>query len=207
MKSTQNIPNTVPSDLLGGTLWLDFVNSEAFARKGIGEIIYDLPTFVYWLKKVSAFEAGEIDSSMLHENWLDRARVFRLKLRQMAVDLHLTGKPSLPSVAMIDQVIQSQHIAHKLVIQPSGYEYKTIRRVHMADQLIGPIAESAAGFLAFADFSRFKKCADPGCELYFYDETKNNARRWCSMALCGNRQKVAAFISRKKANAELSPVS
>jgi predicted RNA-binding Zn ribbon-like protein len=30
----------------------------------------------------------------------------------------------------------------------------------------------------------------------FYDDSKTQRRRWCSMALCGNRSKVAAFTRR-----------
>ncbi|WP_327229156.1 CGNR zinc finger domain-containing protein [Achromobacter xylosoxidans] len=33
----------------------------------------------------------------------------------------------------------------------------------------------------------------------FHDKTKSHRRRRCSMALCGNRMKVAAFRSRQKA--------
>ncbi|NEJ40784.1 CGNR zinc finger domain-containing protein, partial [Rhizobium ruizarguesonis] len=36
------------------------------------------------------------------------------------------------------------------------------------------------------------------CTLFFLDTTKSHRRRWCSMALCGNRMKVAAFRSRKQ---------
>jgi predicted RNA-binding Zn ribbon-like protein len=32
--------------------------------------------------------------------------------------------------------------------------------------------------------------------LFFYDTTKNHARHWCSMTICGNRSKVAAHYRR-----------
>ncbi|WP_428243533.1 CGNR zinc finger domain-containing protein [Gynuella sp.] len=35
------------------------------------------------------------------------------------------------------------------------------------------------------------------CTLVFLDTTKSHRRRWCSVVLCGNRMKVAAFRSRK----------
>ncbi|MFC5184509.1 CGNR zinc finger domain-containing protein [Actinomadura harenae] len=40
---------------------------------------------------------------------------------------------------------------------------------------------------------RVRKCANPDCVLWFYDLTKNGSRRWCSMAVCGNRTKTARF--------------
>jgi len=43
-----------------------------------------------------------------------------------------------------------------------------------------------------------KACQNPQCVLLFYDTTKNHARRWCSMAACGNRAKVAAHYQRAR---------
>jgi predicted RNA-binding Zn ribbon-like protein len=36
----------------------------------------------------------------------------------------------------------------------------------------------------------------------FYDRTKSHKRRWCSMALCGNRHKVAEFRKRRQGVAD-----
>ncbi|WP_213815863.1 CGNR zinc finger domain-containing protein [Glaciihabitans sp. dw_435] len=43
---------------------------------------------------------------------------------------------------------------------------------------------------------RIRLCADPTCGLVFYDESRSNNRRWCSMQRCGNRAKVRAHRSR-----------
>jgi len=44
-----------------------------------------------------------------------------------------------------------------------------------------------------------KACEGPVCTLLFADHTRGRARRWCSMALCGNRAKQAAHRHRLKA--------
>ncbi|KQV53827.1 MULTISPECIES: ABATE domain-containing protein [unclassified Duganella] len=64
-------------------------------------------------------------------------------------------------------------------------------------QLLAPLAEAAAQLLATADFKLVRKCEDHACTLWFLDRTKSHRRRWCSMALCGNRNKVAAFRQRQ----------
>jgi predicted RNA-binding Zn ribbon-like protein len=51
--------------------------------------------------------------------------------------------------------------------------------------------------LVAGDFSLIRRCEHPECVLWFYDRTKAHKRRWCSMALCGNRHKVAQFRKRK----------
>ncbi|HEX8403835.1 MAG TPA: CGNR zinc finger domain-containing protein, partial [Duganella sp.] len=42
------------------------------------------------------------------------------------------------------------------------------------------------------------QCEHPECILWFYDRTKSHKRRWCSMALCGNRYKAAQFRKRSQ---------
>ena len=37
---------------------------------------------------------------------------------------------------------------------------------------------------------RIRKCAAADCILHFLDVSKGGDRRWCSMAVCGNRSKV-----------------
>jgi predicted RNA-binding Zn ribbon-like protein len=59
--------------------------------------------------------------------------------------------------------------------------------------LLLPVAESAADALVAGDLARIRRCAAPGCERVFLDETKNRARRWCAMRGCGNREKQRRF--------------
>lgn len=65
--------------------------------------------------------------------------------------------------------------------------------------LLGPAAEAVAELLVEADFSLVKKCEHPECILWFYDRTRARRRRWCSMAVCGNRHKVDRFRRRAAA--------
>ncbi|MCB5190880.1 CGNR zinc finger domain-containing protein [Methylobacillus arboreus] len=59
------------------------------------------------------------------------------------------------------------------------------------------LGEAAAELLAEGDFGLIKQCEHPECILWFYDRTKSHRRRWCSMALCGNRHKVSEFRKRQ----------
>jgi predicted RNA-binding Zn ribbon-like protein len=46
---------------------------------------------------------------------------------------------------------------------------------------------------------RLKACTDGGCQWAFYDATRNRSRTWCSMDVCGNRQKTRRYRQRKSA--------
>jgi predicted RNA-binding Zn ribbon-like protein len=46
------------------------------------------------------------------------------------------------------------------------------------------------------DFTHVKGCEWHTCTLLFVDTTGKRIRRWCSMAICGNRAKQAAHRER-----------
>jgi len=68
------------------------------------------------------------------------------------------------------------------------------------EDLFAPLADSAAKLFASVDHNRVRKCGQ--CVLHFYDTSKKETRRWCSMQLCGNRLKVAAYTARQRLNAQ-----
>jgi predicted RNA-binding Zn ribbon-like protein len=46
--------------------------------------------------------------------------------------------------------------------------------------------------------ANIKACEGPACTLYFVDRNRSGNRRWCSMAVCGNRSKQNARRERMK---------
>jgi predicted RNA-binding Zn ribbon-like protein len=48
---------------------------------------------------------------------------------------------------------------------------------------------------------RIRQCAHPACVLWFLDTSRSGARRWCSMATCGNRTKARRHYQRARADA------
>ncbi len=43
---------------------------------------------------------------------------------------------------------------------------------------------------------RLKICSSDACRYVYYDRSKNGSRRWCSMEVCGNREKTRVYRSR-----------
>ena len=73
-----------------------------------------------------------------------------------------------------------------------------VRETARAEQILAPLAEAAAELLASKDFNLVRPCEDASCVLWFHDRTRSHRRRWCSMAGCGNRNKVKAFRERQR---------
>jgi predicted RNA-binding Zn ribbon-like protein len=72
------------------------------------------------------------------------------------------------------------------------------RRWRSPEALLLPVGEAMAKFVCEEDFSNVKACEGHNCTMLFADHTRRRARRWCIMAVCGNRAKQAAHRSRLK---------
>jgi predicted RNA-binding Zn ribbon-like protein len=77
-------------------------------------------------------------------------------------------------------------------------ELRMMRRWRSPESLLLPIGEALAKFVCEEDFADVKACEGHSCTLVFADRTRRRARRWCSMAICGNRAKQAAHRNRLK---------
>ena len=82
----------------------------------------------------------------------------------------------------------------------SGLELQSTRRWKSPESLLLPIGAALSQFVCDEDFSNVKACEGPTCTLLFADHTRGRARRWCSMAICGNRAKQAAHRQRLKSD-------
>lgn len=76
----------------------------------------------------------------------------------------------------------------RLTIRPTAHD--TVGRT------IGLLAIAVMDAQRSDRWRRFKAC--PGCKWVFYDRSKNQSGRWCSMNACGGRAKVAAFRERQR---------
>lgn len=75
-------------------------------------------------------------------------------------------------------------------------ELRTSRHWRTPESLLQPVGEVLARLVCDEDFTHIKACEGHTCTLMFADHTRGRARRWCSMAVCGNRAKQAAHRSR-----------
>jgi predicted RNA-binding Zn ribbon-like protein len=67
------------------------------------------------------------------------------------------------------------------------------------DGALGRLVAIAAMAMADGTWSRLKACQADPCGWAFYDHARNRSRRWCSMAVCGNRTKARAYRRRHAA--------
>jgi predicted RNA-binding Zn ribbon-like protein len=61
---------------------------------------------------------------------------------------------------------------------------------------IGRIVATVAELAPSDEWKRLKGCRDEHCRVAFYDKSRNRSRAWCSMEVCGNRDKQRGYRER-----------
>ena len=66
---------------------------------------------------------------------------------------------------------------------------------------IGQVVATVAELAPTDEWKRLKTCRDETCRVAFYDQSRNRSRAWCSMEVCGNRDKQRGYRERHAAGA------
>ncbi|SDN71592.1 CGNR zinc finger domain-containing protein [Lentzea jiangxiensis] len=72
---------------------------------------------------------------------------------------------------------------------------------------LGAVLAASARLAVLGSWERFKICPADDCQRAFFDRSRNRSRTWCSMQVCGNREKARTFRKRSRAqNSRLATV-
>jgi predicted RNA-binding Zn ribbon-like protein len=204
------MPDRPSPFFIGDHLALDFLNSIASPRDVPVEWLRDGQDLVDWVEQAKMMPADVAARfrSAKDQRALDavaaKAREFRDWLRGF-VTRHM-GKPLTPGAAKalgpLNKLLEGD-ISVPVVEAAGGLPAMRLRRVRRwdsPDELLHPVAEAAADLVCSVDFRLIRACEGSVCSLLFLDRTKAHSRRWCTMAICGNRAKAAAHRARKARN-------
>jgi len=181
---------------LAGHPALDFLNTRMRVDGELVDLLQRDEDVLRWLER-AGFAAARIRPDTAPMSLVDAARTLRESIRSM-VEKRRAGRRGNPSV-LNRFLAQAQSHPHLVWNKPRSPTIDRVRRQDTPAGILGPVAEAAADLLATADFTLVKRCEDETCVLWFSDQTKSHHRRWCSPLLCGNRQKVAAYRKRRRA--------
>jgi len=186
---------TTSARLVGSRLSVDFVNSARTSQ----ELSWDrLIDFMVAARIVSQdrgdqlFALPEADSSSA-ERLLQKALRLSAALRMIFSAIVRKQKLASEWIEPINEILRITE-GHDELIQEAGlWKIEFVAREGGLEWLLAAIARSAAEIVAEGAQARLRLCANASCGLFFYDNSRTHRRRWCSMAVCGNRSKVAAF--------------
>jgi predicted RNA-binding Zn ribbon-like protein len=178
---------------------LDFVNTAYGVDPDRRECLASDEHVLDWLRRAGLTEGMDSAPPAARRGALLRAA---LELRESAAALLEHRKAgSLGDASVLNRIL-AMGTVHEELVWKKGQAPRLARhlRVTSAEAVLVSVAEAIAKLLAEADFDLVRKCESADCTLWYYDRTKSHHRRWCSMAMCGNRAKVAAFRARHKSD-------
>lgn len=189
------LPETAPPLFVAQHPALDFINSAYGLGDARRETLTDDASVLAWLRAAGLLE----DPAPMPPRGLVR----RALALRAAAD-RLVRKPdsrSADDLDLVNAIRERGRPIESLEFDPGQQRpvLRQRRRDDGIDALLEPVATALAKLLAEGDMERVRECEAHDCCLLFEDTTRSGRRRWCSMAMCGNRMKVAAFRSRKQA--------
>jgi predicted RNA-binding Zn ribbon-like protein len=192
-----NITTPVTSDplFLADNPALDFINSQYGTGDQRHDCFTDDESVLNWLK-VAGLLPQEFEG-VAPEGLLALARQLRDSSRAV-VTAAMSGVAA--DLTVINQVLEAGRPVRALEWDEGARAFRVVSspRDTSPASLLEPVAESLASLVTHEKFEFVRQCEAHDCVLLFHDLTKSHRRRWCSMATCGNRMKVAAFRSRNK---------
>jgi predicted RNA-binding Zn ribbon-like protein len=190
---------SLSTQLVAGRLALDFANLSSVAH----DLSWDeFVSFLVDTRLVSGDRAARllplletepqaVDSALL--------RILRFRESLRAIFSSVVDEKPIPAswVEPINEILRITEGHDELVSHKGRWSLEFVARESGLDWLMAALARSAAELLVEGSRAPIRRCANPSCRLFFYDDSRTHRRRWCSMAVCGNRHKVAAFLRRR----------
>jgi predicted RNA-binding Zn ribbon-like protein len=187
------------SHLVAGRLALDFANLSPATNQLSWQ---DFVSFLVDARLVSGERASRLRPLLFNEPQAVDAillRILRLREALRAVFSALVHERQYPPhwVEPINEILRITEGHDELVLHNGAWSLQFVAREEGLEWLLAAIARSAAELLVEGPAAPIRRCANPACRLFFYDDSRTHRRRWCSMKVCGNRHKVAAFLKRR----------
>jgi len=208
MKQRRTIPDSDWRDgflFVGNHLALDFLNTRPIQNGEAIELLSDFGALLRWFKAAGLLSTREMvnlqrqGESVTARRTLEAMRQFREKLRKEVLAWEGGAHVHRSTVEELNQLMTAHPMLSKLEAIGNVPFMGPCFEPLLPEDLFAPLAHSAAKLFAEADRNRVRKCGQ--CVLHFYDTSKKGTRRWCSMQLCGNRLKDAAYAARQRLNA------
>jgi predicted RNA-binding Zn ribbon-like protein len=191
---------------VGNQLALDFLNTRPVQNGKPMELLPDFSALLRWFQAADLLSA--VDAANLEQKWARSARAqravevvcaLREKLRKEILAWEGGSAVHHSTVEELNRLMADHPMRTRLKARGSASSTELWFEPNQPEDLLAPLAHSAATLFANVDRSRVRKCDQ--CVLHFHDTSKKGTRRWCSMQLCGNRLKVATYAARQRSRA------
>jgi predicted RNA-binding Zn ribbon-like protein len=183
---------------------LDLLNTKPVLAGGPTELLPDVRALERWLI-ASRMVTSARDKATVRKwrrsadavAFLEKLIAFREKLREAVLRIESGLAPADDFLAEVNALLLRHPLPALLHKREGKVLRETVFELRRPADLWAPIIAASADLLAASDASRLRKCES--CVIHFFDTSKKGSRRWCSMNICGNKLKVAAYQKRNRA--------
>ncbi len=196
---------------VGNQVALDFLNTALMSNGESIELLTDAAAVARWMAHAGLLTEEAAQKLQLAWEQSPRAgkavialRRFRDRLRTAVFAFEAGSGVSADFLDELNSLLRTHPLYR--VVEPNGkggYTQTLSFEPRLPDDLLGPLAENTMVLLTGVAAGRVRKCE--GCPVHFLDVSKKGSRRWCSMSLCGNKVKVAAYQQRQREEQLESP--
>jgi predicted RNA-binding Zn ribbon-like protein len=176
----------MPFTFVSGNLGLDFAGTLMHRDTAPKELLSSPEQLREWVAA-----CGLVDSPpAVSEAELARAQAVREAIYRLALASVTGDRHGRRDIDLVNGAAAEAPVA--LSLTRDG-----MAQTGSAAAVIATIARAAVALLGGPDASRIRQCGDSSCTRLFLDTSRAGSRRWCDMAGCGNRAKVAGFRARR----------
>ena len=189
---------------VGNHLALDFLNTRPHLAEGPRELLPDVDALVRWLV-ASGLLTGQ-QGKVLARKWsrtpqaaafLRALLKFRERLRAAVLRQEEGLSVNETFIAELNSLLKQHPSVIALQRKGKKLGLEAAFESDKPNDLWAPIVNAVAALLSDVPPGRVRKCE--ACIVHFVDTSKKGSRRWCSMNICGNKIKVAAYQQRRRA--------
>jgi predicted RNA-binding Zn ribbon-like protein len=182
---------------------LDFLNTRPVQDGEPTELLPDFAAVVRWLHAAGLLSSYDLaaltqrwDQSAAARRTVEAIRALREMLRKEVLAWEKWTAVHRSTIDEINRLMAEHPMFSRLKKNGNELSAEVYFKPQRPEDLLAPLAYNAAILFASAKRDRVRKCNQ--CVLHFVDTSKKGTRRWCSMQLCGNRLKVAAYAARQR---------
>ena len=188
---------------------LAFVNTLELERGQLVDRLDSYAAALRWFRDHDLLHADMLEAELNRdaadpdggERTLARIRRVRAAMRELTDAVVESRTPAQRDLDEINRALRT-HYTWYLVPAHDGV---SLDHKHEGDPIAGALArltESVASEVSEGHPEQLRICANEDCRWVFSDSSRTSRRKWCDMATCGNRAKVARHREKKRAEEE-----
>jgi predicted RNA-binding Zn ribbon-like protein len=195
------------TSLLGGHIVLDFMNTVGdHLSTQPSEGLHSYADLALWaghagvitrehgarLIELSREQADAAEDALL------RATHTRDVIYRLLMSVIWKQPPFETDMVAFNQLLKTAPTRTHIIHADDRYEWRFSSEIESLDDVLWRLVWAAADLLTSDRLAQVKVCENGECGWMFLDTSRNQARRWCSMADCGNRAKAKRHYERHK---------